>query len=402
MLDLWVGKGCADMAQDDRQARQVVGRLSPVIRGEDLGRLWMFVLCCFVLGCGNPAQFKLNVSCADAQALQQVTKIVVWVTGARDGLCEQFDSGQLDLSSVEVMSKLTIERSQQNSGTIPQLSAGDLVFMAEGYFQDKVTLRGCSLVRFVQARSHVVSLELFVRCGADSDCDDRDRCTQNACVRGRCQLAAIIADPGCSGPLQPCTDPAFCPVVSVDPCQGAAGDCRHLDSACQVGACDPRTGQCAAQPRPDGTACNDSLYCTRNDSCQAGQCQGTARDCSAVGDPCSTGVCNESAKACKKVLKADPNAGYALTSGLTRYACTSYPGIGSCDSLTSTSITFTNLSPVSMNIYWLDYTGSLALYGTLSPGQSMGMGTFYTHPWLIRDACGNCMTLYVKGTPCWY
>jgi len=410
------------------------------------------------LGCRNPAQFSLNVSCADAEALRQVTRIVVRVTAARDRLCEQFNEGQLDPASVEVLSQITIDRTRENGGTLPQLPAVDMVFLAEGYAEDQVTLRGCSLVRYRADQAHEVFLELFVLCKSDGDCKDGDGCTKDTCARGQCQFTAITTDPTCvSGQQQTCEDPATCPVpVSDAACQGHAGECRQLDSACQVGecdpvtgtcaarprpdglacddqsactlndtcqagqckgtakscsqlddvchtaTCDPATGQCAAQTKPDGTTCNDNLYCTVSDRCLSGQCKGTAKDCSSVADACSTGVYSESAKACQKILKADPNASYVETTGLTKYACSSYPGIGSCDSLISTSITFTNPSPVSMNIYWLDYSGGLALYGTLSAGQSMGMGSYYTHPWLIRDVCGNCMTLYVKGTPCWY
>ncbi len=142
-----------------------------------------------------------------------------------------------------------------------------------------------------------------------------------------------ITDDNCSGVLQDCMDygkcdPAthLCGVEAVngtacddglyctegDSCQsgtcqaGTARDCSAMSDECNTGQCDEQADACVAQPVVNGTACDDGLYCTEGDSCQSGTCQpGTARDCSAMGDECNTGQCDEQADACVAQPVAD-------------------------------------------------------------------------------------------------
>ncbi len=90
------------------------------------------------------------------------------------------------------------------------------------------------------------SLEL---CDADSDCQD---------------------DSPCNG-IESCQE-GFC--VHSDPV-----DCSHLDSDCFVGRCEVGTGACYESARSDGALCDDGLWCTEPDSCQAGVCGGEPRVC---------------------------------------------------------------------------------------------------------------------------
>jgi hypothetical protein len=63
---------------------------------------------------------------------------------------------------------------------------------------------------------------------------------------------------------------------------GTAPDCSSLADSCNDSVCDEETKQCVADPKPDGTSCDDGLFCTINEVCTAGECSGgTARDCSA-------------------------------------------------------------------------------------------------------------------------
>src|SRR6185295_8185543 len=58
---------------------------------------------------------------------------------------------------------------------------------------------------------------------------------------------------------------------------------------------------CSASCRSegDGTACNDGNFCTDGDVCVSGVCTpGAPRDCSAAGDQCNDGVCDESSDSC--------------------------------------------------------------------------------------------------------
>ena len=58
--------------------------------------------------------------------------------------------------------------------------------------------------------------------------------------------------------------------------------CAAADACHQAGSCDPGTGVCSQQAKPDGSPCSDADLCTQTDTCLAGVCKG--------GDPvvCST------------------------------------------------------------------------------------------------------------------
>jgi|CXWL01.1.fsa_nt_gi hypothetical protein len=109
-------------------------------------------------------------------------------------------------------------------------------------------------------------------CNNDADCDDSNPCTVgHACVDGACV-------------------------------PGASVDCSSAGNQCAAASCDPSggVGNCdGLTPVQNGTSCDDGLYCTVIDSCQAGNCGGTARDCSALGDQCYVAVCNEESDTCQ-------------------------------------------------------------------------------------------------------
>jgi len=76
-------------------------------------------------------------------------------------------------------------------------------------------------------------------CAVDADCDDADNCTVDTCVNSVCQNTAI--------------------------------DCSYLDDQCNIGMCDPGTGDCVQDPDPkNGDPCNDGLFCTATDLCSDG------------------------------------------------------------------------------------------------------------------------------------
>lgn len=80
-------------------------------------------------------------------------------------------------------------------------------------------------------------------------------------------------------------------------CRGAE-ECGAAD-ACSVAMCE--AGRCVQRAAPEGTACNDGLFCTTNDVCSGGLCGGSARDCGALDSSCTTGQCDESARACRAI-----------------------------------------------------------------------------------------------------
>ena len=97
----------------------------------------------------------------------------------------------------------------------------------------------------------------------------------------------------------------------------AAASCAPLDSACQVGVCQPGFGGCATENRADGTHCDDGNACTQTDTCQAGICVGSNPVVCAALDQChDVGVCNSATGICSNPNKTD---GAACTDG---NACT--------------------------------------------------------------------------------
>jgi len=90
----------------------------------------------------------------------------------------------------------------------------------------------------------------------------------------------------------PLNDGDICDLGLGDPC--ASGQC-------QQGACQP-------QPAPDGTPCNDKLFCTINDHCVAGACTGDPNPCAPPDNPCLVGVCNEFSFSCTTTPGNEGNA----------------------------------------------------------------------------------------------
>ncbi len=58
-------------------------------------------------------------------------------------------------------------------------------------------------------------------------------------------------------------------------CIATMKSCVATDQCEENGYCDPTSGRCINQHRPDDTACNDNNACTNYDRCQNGVCTGT-------------------------------------------------------------------------------------------------------------------------------
>lgn len=74
-------------------------------------------------------------------------------------------------------------------------------------------------------------------------------------------------------------------------------DCRTAGDQCSYPSCSDASGQCEAIAKPEGTACDDELFCTSSDACSAGACSGSVRECS-DGDRCTDDGCDEGAAIC--------------------------------------------------------------------------------------------------------
>lgn len=61
-------------------------------------------------------------------------------------------------------------------------------------------------------------------------------------------------------------------------------------------------------------------------------------------------------------------------------------------------VTFKNNTNATLDIYWLDYSGSEKKYATFSPGQTVTFPTFETHPWRFKNSHGVVDTYITKNT----
>jgi len=127
----------------------------------------------------------------------------------------------------------------------------------------------------VNAYDAYLEVKPSAECTTNLDCDDGSYCNgDEACEAGECQ-------------------------------PGTPVDCSWLSDQCNNGVCDEVGDSCVSQPKSDGTLCDDGLYCTVNDVCTSGMCGGEARDCSAFGDQCNDGVCDEDLNQCLSQPKVD-------------------------------------------------------------------------------------------------
>jgi hypothetical protein len=139
----------------------------------------------------------------------------------------------------------------------------------------------------------------------DNNCSESCNETNDSCT---------AADPNGSA----CSDNVFCngaDTCSTGTCSGHAGNpCNGPDgdSDCSE-TCDESADDCAAND-PNGTACDDGIFCNGTDSCFAGACTlHSGNPCpGADGDGDCSEVCDETADACSG---NDPN-GSACDDGL--------------------------------------------------------------------------------------
>ena len=174
--------------------------------------------------------------------------------------------------------------------------------------------------------------------GTPKQCDDGLTCSKDSCTEAS---GGCVADRGACACTQDvdCDDKNACNgVETCDPVartclNGVPVSCKTLDNRCNIGMCNPANGTCAAMPKPEGTACDDTNLCTQGDVCAQGVCGGTAVACAAQDQCHTTGVCEPSSGLCANPPKPDGNAcedGNLCTRG---DACTA----GACSAGTPTA-----------------------------------------------------------------
>ena len=173
------------------------------------------------------------------------------------------------------------------------------------------TDNACDAQLGCQATNHTRACDDGVWCTLNDVCDGAGSCVGAGSPCGGVCLASCnevqqACDPSPDGSA--CDDGTWCSEndsCTAGVCAGTARDCSAAGSACYAGVCDEGTDACVPQVVPDGTNCDDGLYCSVGDACTAGSCAGTPRNCAGAGDQCNAGVCDEGADACAGQARAD-------------------------------------------------------------------------------------------------
>jgi MYXO-CTERM domain-containing protein len=151
-----------------------------------------------------------------------------------------------------------------------------------------------------------------VGCNSPNDCQSGycvdGVCCDTACNQGACDACSVAAGAVVNGTCagfsgKACNDGNAC--TQGDTCQ--AGVCVGVSNvacpgadACHLaGVCNPQSGQCVVQPKPNGTPCNDGNACTQNEACNNGACSAGQNVACQPLDAChAAGVCDPKTGAC--------------------------------------------------------------------------------------------------------
>jgi len=132
---------------------------------------------------------------------------------------------------------------------------------------------------------------VIVGCGASGTDPDDDTTSSGG---GSTTTSAATSGVGGDGTGGAGGDTGLCP--------GGCGDVTPPDcfvAVCNDGTYQGAVGQCVVVPEVDGNSCDDGMFCTTDDTCQAGVCTGgPANDCGMDSPECQEITCDESAKSC--------------------------------------------------------------------------------------------------------
>lgn len=149
-------------------------------------------------------------------------------------------------------------------------------------------------------------------CTTTDDCPAPGECRTVECKEGTCQEQEVLNNTPCDDGLF-CTEDDFC---ASGVCQGGkAIECTAVDD-CHVSACDEAAKGCAEAPKEDGAVCDDQDACTSSSTCSGGVCV-PGPGCQS--DECSTSTC-------------DPQVGCMTTPNAVGTPCgNTFCSTGQCD-----------------------------------------------------------------------
>jgi hypothetical protein len=137
-------------------------------------------------------------------------------------------------------------------------------------------------------------------CCRDNECPDPGvSCQRRACLEGVCGAEPVPDGRRCDDG-DACTGRGTCVAGACQP--GEPVTCPQSDNPCQTVACNPATGECGATPLADGTNCDDGNPCTRDDTCQNGECVPGAELPCAAGMVCADVRCNPDSGVCDLIV----------------------------------------------------------------------------------------------------
>ncbi|MBK9264342.1 MAG: FG-GAP repeat protein [Polyangiaceae bacterium] len=138
-------------------------------------------------------------------------------------------------------------------------------------------------------------------------------CCDSACDLGPCDGCSIATGASADGICTlldgaTCDDGNACTLTDtclVGQCVGAS-PMVCSDDPCFAGICDPATGVCLAEVKPDGANCDDGNACTALDVCTGGVCLGTkSTECLAINACHAEGTCDTISGACSALELPD-------------------------------------------------------------------------------------------------
>ncbi len=78
-------------------------------------------------------------------------------------------------------------------------------------------------------------------------------------------------------------------------------------------------------------------------------------------------------------------------------SCSMESTLKSVSGSTPSKMEFLNKKASLVKLFWLNYSGSLQYYTDVASNQNVPLQTFDTHPWVVTDASGNCLDIFVAG-----
>jgi hypothetical protein len=141
-------------------------------------------------------------------------------------------------------------------------------------------------------------------CSGPWDCDDLNECTVDTCGEaGECVHTAREDGEPCTDDGIHCDGYERC-VGGV--CASSGPPCAGGGNPCAAGGCDETTDSCVTDPVPEGSSCDNGLYCDGADVCRSGACASGPGPCDGTGDGiCTVSVCDEDTHGCSSEPAAD-------------------------------------------------------------------------------------------------